>query len=510
MPMQEMEEVEEEFPQQMPDGQPIAQPQPMPQQMPEPGMAPMAQYGMSMGNYYTPSFMSGGYIPQAQEGITINPYESAKTAKGNITPTGKSNKYSTRDQDIKDYLSQWENDIPGISKMSEGKAQAAIYDWNLANNPDAIKAMWKEFGLTKEGEKYPKLVKLTNNGVLKDEALDDPEALKELKKAYVDNYFGARQIAPKKAVVAEKKTEPKTTVTVTKCKCIDKEGKSYDPGKDENGNCNECKETERPELEDVEVDPETGVVVPEWTTPDLMNYYGAFKDKYSLNKYYPWASPVDMEEMPGVYLDPTRDLAAQSEQANIMTNALAQFTGPQQASSRLSNIQGQGARQAADTLSRYNNANVQLANQIGSQNAQIRNQERAANQAISKQLYDQTTLTNATFDRDRRLADNVNRQAFATGWKNASDIAMLNATSPQYEIDPRTGTVVFERGKALKPEVNKTFDNLLKGYVDQGFEPKDAIAAAKIAMGQESNYTGLDLAKKGLIVTGPMLYPFVL
>jgi hypothetical protein len=472
--------------------------------------APMAQYGMSMGNYYTPSFMAGGYIPQAQEGITINPYESAKTAKGNVTPTGKSNKYSTRDQDIKDYLSEWENDIPGISKMSEGKAQAAIYDWNLANNPDAIKAMWKEFGLTKEGEKYPKLVKLTNNGVLKDEALDDPEALKELKKAYVDNYFGARQIAPKKAVVAEKKTEPKTTVTVTKCKCIDKEGKSYDPGKDENGNCNECKETERPELEDVEVDPETGVVVPEWTTPDLMNYYGAFKDKYSLNKYYPWASPVDMEEMPGVYLDPTRDLAAQSEQANIMTNALAQFTGPQQASSRLSNIQGQGARQAADTLSRYNNANVQLANQIGSQNAQIRNQERAANQAISKQLYDQTTLTNATFDRDRRLADNVNRQAFATGWKNASDIAMLNATSPQYEIDPRTGTVVFERGKPLKPEVNRTFDNLLKGYIERGFEPKDAIAAAKIAMGQESSYTGLDLAKKGLIVTGPMLYPFVL
>jgi hypothetical protein len=472
--------------------------------------APMAQYGMSMGNYYTPSFMSGGYIPQAQEGIIINPYESAKTAKGNVTPTGKSNKYSTRDEDIKDYLSGWENDIPGISKMSEGKAQAAIYDWNLVNNPEAIQAMWKEFGLTEKGKKSSKLNKLAKNGVFDDETLSNPEKLKQLKDAYVDNYFGARQIAPKKAVVAEKKTEPKTTVTVTKCKCIDKEGKSYDPGKDEKGNCNECKETERPELEDVEVDPETGVVVPEWTTPDLMNYYGAFKDKYSLNKYYPWASPVDMEEMPGVYLDPTRDLAAQSEQANIMTNALAQFTGPQQALSRLSNIQGQGARQAADTLSRYNNANVQLANQIGSQNAQIRNQERAANQAISKQLYDQTTLTNATFDRDRRLADNVNRQAFATGWKNASDIAMLNATSPQYEIDPRTGTVVFERGKALRPEVNKTFDNLLKGYVAQGFEPKDAIAAAKIAMGQESNYTGLDLAKKGLIVTGPMLYPFVL
>ena len=477
--------------------------------------APMAQYGMSMGDYYTPSFMSGGYIPQAQDGISIQPYEGGRTTQSTTTPTGKSNKYSTRDEDIKDYLSGWENDIPGISKMSEGKAQDAIYNWNLKNNPDAIKAMWKEFGLTKKGLQNPKLKKLSKDGVLDEETLSNPEVLKALKDAYVDNYFGARQIAPKKAVAAttetEKKTEPKTTVTVTKCKCIDKEGKSYDPGKDENGNCIECKETERPELENVEVDPETGVVVPDWTTPDLINYYGALKDKYSLNKYYPWASPVDMEEMKPVYLDPTREIAAQSEQANIMTNALAQFTGPQALSSRASQVQGTSAKQAADTLSRYNNANVQLANQFGANNAQIRNQERAANQGIAKQLYDQTTLTNATFDRDKRLADNVTRQAFATGWKNASDIAMLNATSPQYEIDPRSGTVVFERGKPLQPEVNRTFDNLLQEYVRQGFSPRDAIAAAKSAMGQGSNFDAMLANAKdgGMYVMGSNVFPFM-
>jgi len=479
--------------------------------------APMAQYGMSIGDNYTPSFMSDGYIPQAQEGIVINPYESAKTTEGNVTPTGKSNKYSTRDQDIKDYLSQWENDIPGISKMSEGKAQAAIYDWNLANNPDAIKAMWKEFGLTKKGLDNAKLSKLSKDGVIDDETLNDPEKLKLLKDAYVDNYFGARQIAPKKAVAkTDKKEEPKKTVTVTTCKCIDKDGKSYDPGKDDNGKCNPCKATERPEFEDVEIGPETGAVVPDWTTPDLMNYYGALKDKYSLNKYYPWAAPVDMEEMKPVYLDPTREIAAQSEQANIMTNALAQFTGPQALSSRASQVQGTSAKQAADTLSRYNNANVQVANQFAANNAQIRNQERAANQGIAKQLYDQTTLTNATFDRDKRLADNVTRQAFATGWKNASDIAMLNATSPQYEIDPRTGTVVFERGKELRPEVNTTFDNLLQGYIRQGFSPKDAIAAAKSAMGQSSGYGGPDVetimanAKDGgMYVMGSNVFPFM-
>ena len=67
MPMQEAEEVEEEFPQTMPDGQPIAQPQPTPQQMPDPGMQPMAQYGMSMGGYDMPFYD----LPEAEYGMPM-------------------------------------------------------------------------------------------------------------------------------------------------------------------------------------------------------------------------------------------------------------------------------------------------------------------------------------------------------------------------------------------------------------------------------------------------------
>lgn len=477
------------------------------------GQVPMAQYG-----YEIPSYMAyGGYIPEAQEGIVINPYEKARTKKGNTTPTGKSNKYSSRDKDIKDYLKQWEPLIPGITKMSEGKAQAAIYDWNLANNPDAIKAMWKEYGLTEKGLNTPSINKLGKSGVLSDEVLNDPEKLKLLKEAYVDNYFGARQIDPN-PVEPEVPAKEKefTTRKVLTCQCTDSNGRTYDPGKNEKGECNECEGTDRPDLVDVDVAEAPVVTVPEWTTPDLMNYYGALKDKASLRKYYPWAAPVDMEETPAVYLDPTRELAANSEQANILTQGLAQFVGPQAMSSRASQIQGQGAKQASDVLSRYNNANVQLANQSGQANAGIRNQERAANQAIAKQLYDQTTLTNAAYDRDKRLADAIARQAFATGWKNAGDIALVNSTSQQYDIDPRTGTVVFTGGKELEPQVNKTFDTLLRGYIEQGFDPKDAIAAAKIAMGQSTNYTGPDIdtimanAKEGgMYVMGSNIFPFM-
>jgi hypothetical protein len=274
-------------------------------------------------------------------------------------------------------------------------------------------------------------------------------------------------------------------------------------------------ETDRRDLEVMPFAQPPTTSFPGWTAPDIRNYYGTIKDKSRINKYYPWAAPVDLEEATPVYLDPTRELAAQSEQANMLTQSLAQFVGPQGLSSRTSGIQGVGAKQAADTLSRYNNANVSTANQFAAQNAQIRNQERLQNQAIAKDLYDKTVFTNQSFDNAMAAADQAQRAAFATGWKNASDIAMLNATSNQYDVDPFTGTVVFTGGKEVTPERSATFNSLLSDYLELGFKPETAVQAAKAAMGTSSGgYPGIDALvqqKKGgsMYVMGDTIFPFM-
>jgi hypothetical protein len=260
--------------------------------------------------------------------------------------------------------------------------------------------------------------------------------------------------------------------------------------------------------------PNPAAVAPEWMTPDVLNYYGTLKDKYSINKYLPWAPGIDLEEASPTYLDPTRELAAQSEQANILTQGLGQFVGPQALSARAASIQGQGAKQAADTLGRYNNANVGIENQFEQMNTNIRNQERAQNQAISKQLYDQNTFANQQFDNSMRQADAAKRLAFATGWKNASDLAAVNASSDQYDIDPVTGAIVFKGGKQQSPEISKDFNYWLDIYKSQGMNDKDAIAAAKISSGQGSNYYGPDRdtlmanLQQGGYVLGNSMYPF--
>lgn len=154
---------------------------------------------MEYGGYALPEYAVGGK--------TIDPYEKSMTPQGGVTPTGKSNKFSARQQKLGEYLGQWEEYIPGISKLNEGQAQAAIYDYQLKNNPEAIKSMWQQFGITAKGKKDKGLYSLTKEGKF-DESTLTPENLAKLKTAYVDNYFGVRQMDPsKKTPEVPKKTD---------------------------------------------------------------------------------------------------------------------------------------------------------------------------------------------------------------------------------------------------------------------------------------------------------------
>ena len=230
---------------------------------------------------------------------------------------------------------------------------------------------------------------------------------------------------------------------------------------------------------------------------------------------------VDFEESRPSYLDVTRPAAALAEQANIAQQNLAQFTGsPQLSSARAMGMQGQLAKNVVDLMSNYNNQNVQIANQFSQANSNIRNQERLKNQEIATRLYDQTNMMNQQYDNSKRAANANVRQAFATGWKNASDLSMVNSMSEQYDIDPVTGNVIFQGGKDFTPERSQTFNDMLNGYIEAGFDPKDAITAAKEAMKGYTPTTGIDYQALmqnmqygkdggGIYVMGANVFPFM-
>ena len=285
------------------------------------------------------------------------------------------------------------------------------------------------------------------------------------------------------------------------------------PVRTQSGEC-PCGEIDRGTSQVQDIVPQRPTVnQAEWMTPDLVNYFGAIKDKSMLRKFMPWAPTADLQTPTPVYLDPTRELAAQSEQANIATQMLGQYAGsPQAASARLSSVQGTGAAQAANTLSNINNQNVNLANQFAQTQANINNQEQGLRQQAAQRLYDQNTLANQQYLNSKMAANQNIRQAFNTGWKNASNLALTNALYDQYDIDPRTGTVVFQGGKELSPEVGKSISKRAAELRAEGWDQGIAFKMAKEEHGvKTSNLDALldnaSMANGGMYVMGSNVFP---
>lgn len=530
---EEQEEVEptqevgldESMPTQMPSGEEIAM---SPEMM---GEGPMAAYGMAMGGYgfpYMPEYEDGGLI-KAETGKSVEPpykMNEAYTPKGVVRLNAFRKKYG---------LPQLKGSVTKADiQRAAGELQAKIAE----TNPDLL----VDYMTTKSHQPNRELLKIIPSGYPKTtagakKALADGKLTPDkIKTAYKDNEWWYRALDTQVKELSKEEYEEKMK-DPNAIKQGDKLFFSEDPNNPEMYTEYVMKEgeeevpqgdavTDEEEQEDVDAEynypeqlpSETGA---RWTTPDMVNFMGAMADKYSLKKYYPWAAPVDLEEAQPRYLDVTRPAAAFAEQANIAQQNLAQFTGsPQLASARALGMQGQLAKNVADLMSNYNNQNVQIANQFEQANAGIRNQERLKNQEIANRLYDQTTLTNQQFDNSKRAASANIRQAFATGWKNASDLAMVNAMSEQYDVDPTTGNVIFQGGKSFTPERSTEFNDLLDYYeYERGYKPEEALRAAKEAMrGYSAPSSAFESAMQnyqygkdggGIYVMGDTIFPFM-
>ncbi len=513
------EEVDQqnEMPSEMPSGEPIAQPMQQEQmmqmgqeQMMAYGGIPYAMYGMEMGGYdfpYYPTEMAyGGYLPTAATGA-ITPYEKAKTKKGNVTPTGKQNKFSDRGQKLDEYLGQWESYIPGIKDMSEGQAQKAIYEWSLKNNPDAIRNMWKEFGLTAKGMKSSKLKELSQNktGQFTEEMLKDPELLSKLQEAYVDNYFGVRQLDPLK-----KKEEPNVIVDPNtgnqKCYCPDENGNEVEtPMVD--GKC-ECDEYEM----DVEGGYDTGFAPPRkrsgYYIQDTLNSLNAFRNLMGLKKYLPQTQRMQPIEYGVNYLDPTRNIAAQSEQAGQLAAAVLSTGASPASRATLAALQGKLAKGVSDVSSQYDNANVGIANQYQQGLGALRNQYNMANNQMMKQLGNENTIANQQFDNSERALRGDLVLATNTGITNAAQADAINQLSENYQIDPESGGYVdyIPTNKTVDPGT-KQKDALEFAYDLQGsgLSPK----MQELLFEQQYGRYGGQFANGGAYVMADTVFPFM-
>jgi len=247
---------------------------------------------------------------------------------------------------------------------------------------------------------------------------------------------------------------------------------------------------------------------PKWWLQDTVNTMGAFGELMGIQKQMPWEARVDLEEPRPTFLDPTRELAAQSEQANIAAQATGQFAGPQAQGARLSAIQGQGAAQAANTLSNINNQNVNIANQFEGQQVGIRNQEQMMNQQMANRVYDKNTIANQQFQNAKTAGRANMRQAYNTALTNRSKTDAMNQMYPNYQVDPSTGGMVnyTPTDKTVTPgEDEMTAEEYAQSI--SGYEPKIQQKLLELKFGKKLG--GAIFANGGFVYTDN-IFPYLL
>jgi len=202
------------------------------------------------------------------------------------------------------------------------------------------------------------------------------------------------------------------------------------------------------------IPPKTAAYAP-WWMQDIVKTTGAANDLMRVKQYMPWQAEPEVYLPDATFYDPTRELAANAEQANIQTQGLAAFTGPQALSARSSAIQGQGAKNAADIMARYNNLNVGIANQLSGQRSDIMNTA-AQNQAnMDTQLWDKYTVANQQFDNAKNQARQHLRQSYIDAITNRAKTQALNTMYPNYYTDPSRGGFVNFKGDPNKIRANR-------------------------------------------------------
>lgn len=199
---------------------------------------------------------------------------------------------------------------------------------------------------------------------------------------------------------------------------------------------------------------------PFWTQ-DLVNMGLSTANRLGIKKYMPWAPKLAPQTPGHTFYDPTRELASNEEQMAIGTQGAGLFSGPQAFNARFSEIAGKGAKNAADTLGKYHNLNVNEANRYEDIKAGIYNQADQANAAIASKLYDQTTIANQQFDNSKRQATSEMASAFNNAWTNRGMTQSMNYMYPHYQVDPITGYTYGYKGSNMVPNNVNSYDNQL-------------------------------------------------
>jgi hypothetical protein len=176
----------------------------------------------------------------------------------------------------------------------------------------------------------------------------------------------------------------------------------------------------------------------------------------------PSKSTIKLQRPETRYADPSRALAANTEQYNAARQASAMFAGPQ---SRYSFNAGQYGKNAADIIGQYANQNVQAGNIAANQTADINNKQMMFDAEQTKNYNDAYREYARKLWNDKIAYDRGVTAAKIQGSQNARDRYNMNISeSPYFASDDATGRMYFHSPKSRNAFYNQKTDNTNNFY----------------------------------------------
>lgn len=374
----------------------------------------------------------------------------------------------------------------GIAELQEYSGKnydELVTDYMINRSPKPNKRLQNKLrnlidpstGLPYQATKAGAMKAYADKVLTKDEVVD----------AYKDNMWWFRAVAPKKEKVSKEKYEelikrPGSVKQGESLFYVEDPNKPYEyteyipedavPEKEEE----DQDVTLPPEKEDTKAGPiKENPIIPQlrgkekapWWLQDIIQTAGAAGDLARIKRYPPWQSNPQFRLPDATFYDPTRELAANTEQANLAYQTQAAFTNPQQLAAASSVTQGQAAKNAADIMGRYNNLNVGLANQLSKDRTDIMNVASQNKSNLDTQLWDKYTIMNQQFDNSKNQARQNLRNSYISAISNRANTANLNSLYPQYAVNTSDGGFAYFKGDPTKIKATSKYD-----YMDSLWE----------------------------------------
>jgi hypothetical protein len=152
------------------------------------------------------------------------------------------------------------------------------------------------------------------------------------------------------------------------------------------------------------------------------------------NIYFPDYAQLEANIPEPTFYDPTRELAEQASTRNTMARYASQLD-PQAYSARANALQAQGAEQAANTMGRYQNLNVGVANQFAPMQSDIANKLAEYRANRYNQLMTGNTVAKQQYDNSMREYINYINTLGQFQKKENMMRNMINAVNPYFNVD---------------------------------------------------------------------------